>query len=926
MSHNAVDFQSIAQRALDNSDLLIAEWLPTGKRQGREWVACNPNRQDKNPGSFKVNLDSGQWGDFAADGVKGGDLISLYAFLNRTNQTEAARSIADRFGIADHQPTTSASTSTSTSKESGWKQLSVAPASTPEIPAKPNAVGQWLYHDPQGGVIGCVYRFNKPSKPNQLKPEKYFIPLTLWTKDGKPEWRNEGFEKPRPLFNLHQLTANPESKVVLCEGEKKAIAAGELLKDHIHTCNSGGCNAVNSADLTPLRNRNVLIWPDCDKGGRTWLQAVLAALKKLDCQISVVDTAGLDETIGYDAANAQNDNWSIADVEKRIIQIQDEQQAPSNGEPVLVYYDKKGKASLVAHSVAATALYQFEFKSLLYFEPVIRDWFLYQQSGIFKVTPELMIQQAVYQAIEKHTFNLGFQASYPAGVSSCLRNLAIRQLKSQVGLLCFKNGVLNLRSHELLPHSPDYFFTNQLPFDWLPNAPDPTIIVEWLKEVTGGNNDQVELIRAWFNAVIVGRPDLQRFLEIIGFGGSGKGTLLRLLCAVVGNDSVHSTKIEHLENNRFETAKIFGKKLVVVTDAEKWHGDVSTLKSITGQDPIRFEEKNRQSGDSFTYGGMVLILANQHTASNDYSSGIQRRKITIAFDHVVPAEKRRDLDSEFQPYLPNLIRWVLDMPESEVTDYLRSTTTKVKSLDGVREENLLTTNPIAAWLRSNCIFNPNAITKVGMKLKQTVTTSNGDTAKVSRTEYQNSDVWLYPNYCHWCDQTGRLPISHVVFSRTVVDVAQNMLGKQQVSKITTGKGSMIKGITLSKLGLDEGYSEEQVIENYENESCEDFYKLSNFEKKSAGDFDADLENLNYWEVCESNHHNPHIVNNQQVDSHQTLTNEGLISHSKQTCSLCYHIQPVPGGGKCGKSKQTITAISTHSCDQWLAQGHVRGVA
>ena len=226
-----------------------------------------------------------------------------------------------------------------------------------------------------------------------------------------------------------------------------------------------------------------------------------------------------------------------------------------------------------------------------------------------------------------------------------------------------------------MPHSPDYFFTNQLPFDWIPHAPDPTLIIDWLREATGGHDDQVELIRAWFHAVIVGRSDLQRFLEVMGFGGSGKGTLLRLVSAVVGNEAIHSTKIEHLENNRFETAKIFNKKLVVVTDAEKWHGDVSVLKSITGQDPIRFEEKNKQSGDSFTFGGMVMILANQHTASNDYSSGIQRRKITVAFDHVVPAEKRRDLDAEFEPLLPNLIRWALDMPESEVTAYLRTTST-----------------------------------------------------------------------------------------------------------------------------------------------------------------------------------------------------------------------------------------------------------
>ena len=325
--------------------------------------------------------------------------------------------------------------------------------------------------------------------------------------------------------------------------------------------------------------------------------------------------------------------------------------------PSLLKYDHRGNPSLVAHSVAANLLYESEFHSRLYYDPVVCNWLHYQESGVFKLCPDLMIQQAVYNAIEKYTGDFGFQSAYVSGVSSCLRHKAIKQPKKPSGLICFNNGVLDLSTRQLLPHSPDYFFTNQLPFDWIPHAPDPTLIIDWLREATGGHDDQVELIRAWFHAVIVGRSDLQRFLEVMGFGGSGKGTLLRLVSAVVGNEAIHSTKIEHLENNRFETAKIFNKKLVVVTDAEKWHGDVSVLKSITGQDPIRFEEKNKQSGDSFTFGGMVMILANQHTASNDYSSGIQRRKITVAFDHVVPAEKRRDLDAEFEPLLPNLIRW-----------------------------------------------------------------------------------------------------------------------------------------------------------------------------------------------------------------------------------------------------------------------------
>jgi hypothetical protein len=56
-------------------------------------VALNPLREDSRPGSFKVNLRTGRWADFAT-GDKGGDAISLLAYLRRLPQAEAARLLA----------------------------------------------------------------------------------------------------------------------------------------------------------------------------------------------------------------------------------------------------------------------------------------------------------------------------------------------------------------------------------------------------------------------------------------------------------------------------------------------------------------------------------------------------------------------------------------------------------------------------------------------------------------------------------------------------------------------------------------------------------------------------------------------------------------------------------------------------------------
>ena len=93
-----IAFERIKDAALSASETIVRRWLPDGRREGREWVALNPRRADKRRGSFKVNLHSGRWGDFHT-GDRGGDLISLAAFLYNMREDEAARNVAEMLGI-----------------------------------------------------------------------------------------------------------------------------------------------------------------------------------------------------------------------------------------------------------------------------------------------------------------------------------------------------------------------------------------------------------------------------------------------------------------------------------------------------------------------------------------------------------------------------------------------------------------------------------------------------------------------------------------------------------------------------------------------------------------------------------------------------------------------------------------------------------
>jgi len=97
-----IAFRHIADIALGAASTLVPRWLPDGRREGCEWVATNPTRTDKRRGSFKVNLRTGRWSDFAV-GASGGDLTALAAYLFGLSQREAALRIAAALGIDAHE-------------------------------------------------------------------------------------------------------------------------------------------------------------------------------------------------------------------------------------------------------------------------------------------------------------------------------------------------------------------------------------------------------------------------------------------------------------------------------------------------------------------------------------------------------------------------------------------------------------------------------------------------------------------------------------------------------------------------------------------------------------------------------------------------------------------------------------------------------
>src|SRR5688572_20442791 len=85
-----IEFNAVRAAAQHNALAICHRILPGGRVVSGEYLVRNPKRADRTPGSFRINIRSGRWCDFAT-GDKGGDLIALVAWRFDVTQLEAAR-------------------------------------------------------------------------------------------------------------------------------------------------------------------------------------------------------------------------------------------------------------------------------------------------------------------------------------------------------------------------------------------------------------------------------------------------------------------------------------------------------------------------------------------------------------------------------------------------------------------------------------------------------------------------------------------------------------------------------------------------------------------------------------------------------------------------------------------------------------------
>lgn len=302
-----IDFQGIAQAALQNAAQLLPQWFPAGKWKGREFTI---GALDGRPGgSLSINSQTGVWSDFATD-EKGGDLISLYAAAYRLTQSAAAKQISDMLGGSFQAMPRQSAKVLPLQTPTEWDCILPIPSDAPPPPdhhsrhGKPSHIA--TYRNEHGQPIGYVYRYDVGDGKKEITP----LTWCRHIETGATAWRFQAMPKPRSLYGIELLAIQPTARILLVEGEVKCDAAQDILpSDVIAVSWLGGANAWRHVIWQQLAGRDVVIWPDNDEAGTAAAHNIAEQLERHSARVRVL-TPPPTKPAGWDIADAIADGWT----------------------------------------------------------------------------------------------------------------------------------------------------------------------------------------------------------------------------------------------------------------------------------------------------------------------------------------------------------------------------------------------------------------------------------------------------------------------------------------------------------------------------------------------------------------------------------------------------------------------------------------
>ncbi len=325
------------------------------------------------------------------------------------------------------------------------------------------------------------------------------------------------------------------------------------------------------------------------------------------------------------------------------------------------------------------------------------------------------------------------------------------------------NGMADLRTGKLIPHSREAFITKQSAIKFDPDAPPPEKWLEFLDTTFGEDKELIEYIQKAVGYSLTGSTAEQCAFFLYGTGRNGKSTFLEIIRNIMGDYATNIQPQTIMINSKAgnaptsDIARLKGARFV--TSVEPNAGmmiDEGLLKQLTGDDIVTARKMFSEEFE-FKPEFKIWMATNHKPIIRGTDTGIWRRIHMIPFEIQVPEDKvDRHLKYKLSKESSSILKWAVDGCIKWKAEGLKM---PKKIADAVKEYKH-EMDVISAFVDNCCVVG------------------EGE-EKASR---------LYYAYAQWADENNEYKMSSTKFGAELA---------KRYNKSKTRNGAFYKGISLN---------------------------------------------------------------------------------------------------------------------------------
>jgi P4 family phage/plasmid primase-like protien len=423
-----------------------------------------------------------------------------------------------------------------------------------------------------------------------------------------------------------------------------------------------------------------------------------------------------------------------------------------------------------------------------------QDFYLYSTTH-YEITEEATIRSKLYALLDKckRTGKKGALEAFnpsPATVSAALDAIkSITHLPNHANtkppiwleayaqdkpdsskLISVQNGIFHLEDSLLMPHSLGFFTQNSLPFEYNQAAQCPQWLT-FLKSVWGEDQESIDTLQEMFGYILSGDTRQQKFFNIIGPRRSGKGTINKILVALLGQHNTVAPQLEELCDT-FGLQPWLGKLLASFTDARAPERNrsavVSQLLRIVGGDTITVNRKNKDSWNGYLP-TRIVVYSNEVLQLTENSNALTGRMIVLKMSKSFYQNEDTELSYKLEQELSGIFNWAMEGLQRRLArgGHFVQPKTGVELLELMAELG----NPIGSFVEDALVFDADS--------------------KVSKDE-------VFACYKHWALKKSIVPGTELAFKRRFLAATQEHRIESALDRSDGNRAHVYRGIRLSE--------------------------------------------------------------------------------------------------------------------------------